>query len=380
MISGAGSSGRVGGDNLQTAVSRWPTPDASVANDGESLDSFFARKDRLKIRHGNGNGVGTPLAISARAWPTPTSLSFKDSHQPGNSASMNATLAMASYLERNIWPTATATDRPRSDETMAKSASYRKRNAGQKTVPLYLGEAAALWPTPATPATPATRDHKGVDRQEIDRGNARPLNEVAAKWATPRATDGEKGGPNQSFGAGGIPLPAMASQWSTPSVADTTGGRAARSKARSGELLLNGQARDLSSHLAPETLEPGRPSPSTTLNAFRRYRATTCSHLRSERRALLLMAIRRRDRAEPGQIRRLRIGWTRQGPTAFVRPSFRRSLNPRFVGDLMGWPPGLTSFECSETASSIWRERSRSALLQLASPPAAPPAQLSLFG
>lgn len=31
-----------------------------------------------------------------------------------------------------------------------------------------------------------------------------------AMWSTPRASDGEKGGPNMSFGAGGQPLPAQA--------------------------------------------------------------------------------------------------------------------------------------------------------------------------
>jgi hypothetical protein len=31
----------------------------------------------------------------------------------------------------------------------------------------------------------------------------------ASPWSTPRASDGEKGGPNQSFGAGGQPLPAQ---------------------------------------------------------------------------------------------------------------------------------------------------------------------------
>jgi hypothetical protein len=50
-----------------------------------------------------------------------------------------------------LWPTPCAVDRVRSDETMAKCAEFRKRNAGQNTVPLYLGEVAmrtALWPTP----------------------------------------------------------------------------------------------------------------------------------------------------------------------------------------------------------------------------------------
>lgn len=308
----------------------------------------------------------------------------------------------------------------------------------------------AAWPTPTS------RDFKGVDRTEIDRGNARPLNEVVAHWSTPRASDGEKGGPNQSFGAGGVPLVAQtvnwptptaldrprneetlaksaafrkrnANQntvplylgevaqhwttpqahdvapgnparvgrygtkhggrdltdqvtvWNTPSVADVTGGHKSRSGARKNEPLLNGQAADLSSLLAPPQPTTGGRSPTALLSAYLRYRATTCSALRSERRALLLMALRRRDRAKPGEIRRLRRGWTKAGPMAFVRPSFRKSLNPHFVGDLMGWPPGLTSFACSETASSIWKARMRSALWQLTSH-AAPPAQLSLFG
>ena len=39
-------------------------------------------------------------------------------------------------------------------------------------------------------------------------------------WSTPKATDGAKGGPGQSYGPGGMPpLPAQAAQWQTP-VAD----------------------------------------------------------------------------------------------------------------------------------------------------------------
>lgn len=80
--------------------------------------------------------------------------------------------------------------------------------------------------------------------------------------ATPRASDGEKGGPNMSFGAGGTPLPAqMYSYNPTPTVADVKGGRKARSGSRSNEPLLNGllmsysptpQARD---GMPPHSLE-----------------------------------------------------------------------------------------------------------------------------
>ena len=61
-------------------------------------------------------------------------------------------------------------------------------------------------------ATPTARDWRSDEASEATHArNARPLNEqmVAAAWSTPRASDGEKGGPNQSFGAGGTPLPAQ---------------------------------------------------------------------------------------------------------------------------------------------------------------------------
>ncbi|WP_288199484.1 hypothetical protein [uncultured Pleomorphomonas sp.] len=212
---------------------------------------------------------------------------------------------------------------------------------------------AKMWPTPAA------RDLKGANSADhLQNGSGRLHldrlpNFVAHLWSTPRASDGEKGGPNMSFGAGGEPLPSMAANWmsprvsrggwmnqrngskkltmegqamawATPSVADTTGGRMTRSGARSNELLLKGQAEQIS---AASLSTP--PSPET--------------------------------------------------PTA-GEPSSpeRRSLNPLFVEWLMGWPPGWTSFACSATALFLWKRRMRSALLSLASPREAPPAQLSL--
>jgi hypothetical protein len=47
----------------------------------------------------------------------------------------------------------------------------------------------------------------------------------------------------------------------------------------------------------------------------------------------------------------------------------RRSLNPRFVEWLMGWPIGWTSFACAETGLSPWLQRSRGALSTLLSRP-----------
>ena len=53
----------------------------------------------------------------------------------------------------------------------------------------------------------------------------------ASYWSTPRASDGEKGGPNQAFGAGGQPLPAQAfhtAMWPTATAVDGARGLTTR--------------------------------------------------------------------------------------------------------------------------------------------------------
>jgi DNA (cytosine-5)-methyltransferase 1 len=48
-----------------------PTPVAGAFNDGESVTSWLARRDRQKAFGRNGNGIGAPLAIAIRLLPTP---------------------------------------------------------------------------------------------------------------------------------------------------------------------------------------------------------------------------------------------------------------------------------------------------------------------
>lgn len=124
----------------------------------------------------------------------------------------------------------------------------------------------------ATPTLKGDYNRRGASEHSGD-GVATQMR--GAQWSTPRASDGEKGGPNMSFGAGGTPLPSQMahaqwltvtglshadktrhgpgncrsmnrmrsmfpSQWPTPTVADVTGGRKTRSGSRSDEMLLNG--------------------------------------------------------------------------------------------------------------------------------------------
>jgi hypothetical protein len=222
----------------------------------------------------------------------------------------------ASGCSSSGWPTATA--------NMVTGAGSSGRDGGDN-----LQTAAINWPASAWP-TPTANDWKGsgptLERKDGQMRGDRLDYAAEQLWSTPRSSDGEKGGPNQAFGAGGTPLPAQAAQWATSSVADTTGGRMTRSGERSDEPLLKGQSAALSSRLHPMLYPVGQVS----------------SHP-------------------------------------------RRSLNPLFVEWLMGWPPGWTllawtDFACSETALSLWRQRMRSELLSLGLPREAPPAQLALFG
>lgn len=69
------------------------------------------------------------------------------------------------------------------------------------------------WPTPTVADVQGGRKTRSGSRSN------EPLLNGLMTWSTPRASDGEKGGPNQSFGAGGQPMPAQmhqAASWVTP--------------------------------------------------------------------------------------------------------------------------------------------------------------------
>ena len=49
-----------------------PTPNASVSQDGEKPGTFLARREVVKAKGINGNGMGMPLTIAVQLLPTPT--------------------------------------------------------------------------------------------------------------------------------------------------------------------------------------------------------------------------------------------------------------------------------------------------------------------
>jgi hypothetical protein len=64
------SASRKGGRMLEESVKLLPTPNATLQNYDEDTDQFLARREKLKERHGNGNGIGLPLGVAVRLLPT----------------------------------------------------------------------------------------------------------------------------------------------------------------------------------------------------------------------------------------------------------------------------------------------------------------------
>jgi hypothetical protein len=55
----------------------WPTPTTMNPSDKEDLEHWEERRLRMQEKHHNGNGIGTPLGVAVRLWPTPNSRDWK---------------------------------------------------------------------------------------------------------------------------------------------------------------------------------------------------------------------------------------------------------------------------------------------------------------
>ncbi|SEN94001.1 hypothetical protein SAMN05216227_103322 [Pseudorhodobacter antarcticus] len=215
---------------------------------------------------------------------------------------------------------------------------------------------------------PGTASYNPAGNSDFTR-KAEALALGISNWSTPKATDGAKGGPGQSYGSGGMPpLPAQAAQWQTP-VADDQMDRL-RGKINSrGEPKLSAQAIQWPTPAAQNwrgssegnimradgksrmdilhyRAEQGftRPDPAITPDGLRP------SHHAPISRPLWASMI-----ASHGPVVSRRI----------LKARARRRLNPLFVGWLMGWPIGHALCACSATEFTLWQHRMRGALSQL---------------
>lgn len=87
-------------------VALLPTP-AVVMNDGESVESWSARRERIKATGINGNGMGMPLPIAVQLLPTPDAYSGSrgGSQHPEKRRDGGHTVSLADVAEHKLMPT-----------------------------------------------------------------------------------------------------------------------------------------------------------------------------------------------------------------------------------------------------------------------------------
>ena len=143
-------------------------PSGSGSSPSASLQSSLESKLRAGL-----DGSGSPLfVLTWKRW---------DMLSGPPICALRASAHRISDKDSGGWPTPTALNRVRNEATLAKCAAFRKRNASQNTVPLYLGEVArlAFWGTPRANKWGFPDAHGSQEA---------PL----ASWATPGAKDGDK--------------------------------------------------------------------------------------------------------------------------------------------------------------------------------------------
>lgn len=180
-----------------------PTP-AVVQNDGESIESWQARRERIKATGINGNGMGMPLPIAVQLLPTP------DAYAGDRGGSQNP----------------------------------EKRRDGGHTVSLADVAEHALLGTPRT-AQGIMNDLR--DRSAIGNPRGR-LEDQIALMPTPSVSNSHG---NEVNGRGEPLLPGVVNLLPTPTVGNATGGNAQRGGDRSEEKLLPGLARDHATDWGP---------------------------------------------------------------------------------------------------------------------------------
>lgn len=153
-------------------------------------------------------GCGSTLfSLTWRAIKTPSGRSL-----PLLRASVHRT-GVTAY---GSWPTPTTTDATRAPETMEKKLA---RN--QNGMTLIDVAAMAAWPTPQAPAPNDTERTAGVPRPR----DFNPDLPLVASWATPAASDSERGG-TMTPAMSGVSLQQQAtlSAWTTPQSRDWRSG------------------------------------------------------------------------------------------------------------------------------------------------------------
>ncbi len=290
--------------------------------------------------------------------------------QNGNSAAGNNDFSRrAEELAQEMWMTPVANDDNKTPE--AHMAMKARMKGGPRNTVTSLQVRSKMWTTPQAHDVTA----RGSGQVPTSKAGNACLATDAMQWGTPRASDAEKGGPNQAFGAGGIPLPAQAAQWPTPQSRDLRMGdnpdspRQQRKMDQGWSQNLN----DLAETWPTPAAQNVKGSSEGSITRADGKSRMDILHYRAEQGFSLPAHL---PPAPGPTLSQLRPIWRQLRASLIAshgRAVWRRlwasrekaRLNPIFVSWLMGWPPGHANCACSATEWSRWQQDMRGALSQL---------------
>jgi hypothetical protein len=216
---------------LRTGVSEssssptWPTPDAGLFNDGQSVEAWAARKERELEKGYNGNGGETTLAMAVRLrWPTATAGDAKSAgsrNLEGSKAHPGVSLTDA-VLHGN----STTARRPEWATPLERDSRGPNRGVNAEGgAPL---SEQVLWPTPMSyghgdGSRPPGLTKLDVAAREMYPGTSRGGAATAKLWPTTSCSD-DRGGRAPDPKRGPAPgLVTAVKGWPTPSATDEKG-------------------------------------------------------------------------------------------------------------------------------------------------------------
>lgn len=369
--------------SFATGPTSWPTPDASVSNDAESPSSFEARRLRNLAKGINGNGMGTPLAMTAKQWPTPEAgdaMRGDDS----NAQRMGSPTLVGEVAR---WRT------PGDDSQRGAPTDPFIRRQVQGHM-INLQDQVAFWQTPWTDSFRSRggerKDEQGLDQQtrgwptplatdaramggweSRENGREVTLNHAAQTWPTPRAGDR---GPAQSHAGTEDALENRARSWPTPQAlsapnSNTPGQDPLAIEAKAWPTPIAGDSERTTSTTGkaegetPNLTLPGAAkqwhTPRAGAEHFAQPALTDWNDLQAQ--AVLFRPDPPTDSDGSGPSLDALISslpWTLD---AFGRSGESRRLNPLFTTWLMGLPPQWTcvSMPCGPLETEWWLSRLR---------------------